>query len=100
MAAIALFITVLAVGALAQSGTPASTASTSTSSTVAAETTATLFIGPGADGDGFAGFVVDADSCATTYGLVCTSGTFGTQAEAYCDHSETVCDPAAHNKKV
>ncbi|KAF2481543.1 hypothetical protein BDY17DRAFT_301510 [Neohortaea acidophila] len=52
----------------------AQTPTTSSSPSLSAQTTTTFFLPPEATDNGFAATIVKADACATTVGLVCTSG--------------------------
>lgn len=65
----------------------------SKTSSINAQTTMNLFI-DGATTEHFVGAVVAADSCETTYALVCTAGSFGSgYLEQSCDPSVTVSYP-------
>lgn len=62
-------------GATAQTQTASSTAQTATRTSKHADTTETLFLGPFAErSNGFAGSVIAAQPCMTTYRLDCTMG--------------------------
>lgn len=84
MFARALLFSVLAVRALTR------TASSSSSSSVPTETLLNLFIPPGFLGSGFVGSVIQADLCATTYGIACTSGFKNAKTTWFCNPSSTV----------
>lgn len=71
---------------------------TTQSNSVSAQTTVNLFLGAGASGAGFAGTVVNADSCGSTIGIACTSGGYSNSGTSgFCIATDTV---RSHNARV
>ena len=89
-----LFLGAFALGSYAQFSSSSSGAlggfSSTTAPPVAAQTTVNLFVDADSD-EQFVGSVVSADSCETTYALVCTRGDYGSASySTTCDPSQTV----------